>query len=101
MWICLNDAFFSIVASDRDPAVLTVRARRKGDLEKCFPGHAVHSWPGRDYAFRAFVPREVVSATIAERIEAIGYTNFKDSVEDDRLHDAYMDVWVAMRNVQK
>lgn len=101
MWICLNNAFFSIVASDRDPDVLNVRARRDGDLERIFPGHTVHARAHSDYAFRAFIPRPVVAAVIAQQVDAIGYTNFKNSVEDDALHNAYADVWVVMQAVQK
>lgn len=101
MWICLNDAFFSIVASDRDPAVLNVRARRSGDLEKYFTGHEVHRWPNRDYAYRAFVPRDVVASVIGNSLNGLTYTNFKDSVHDRKLHDAYFEVWRVMEGLQR
>jgi hypothetical protein len=101
MWVCLNDAFFSIVASDRDPEVLNVRARRKGDLERHFPGCPVVSLPGTDYAFRAFVPRIAVAQALSQLSANIAYTNFKDSVLDDELHDAYADVWAVMANLQR
>lgn len=101
MWICLNDAFFSIVASDRDPEVLNVRARRRGDIEAHFPGQEVLAWKGRDYPFRAFVPRHVVAEILASQVRAITYPNFKDSVGDPRLHEVYADVWAVMAGLQR
>ena len=41
MWIMLSDAFFSIVSKNCGPDELMVRARRKGDIEKAFPGAKV------------------------------------------------------------
>ena len=32
MWICLNNAFLSVVSKDCRPDELLVRARRKGEL---------------------------------------------------------------------
>ena len=101
MWICLNDAYFSIVASDVDTSVLNVRARRAGDLEKYFPGTEVHRWRNRDYAYRAFVPRTQVAEVIGQSLSSIAYTNFKNSVEDTQLHDAYLDVWASLANLQR
>ncbi len=96
MWVCLNDAFFSIVESDKDGSLLSVRARRKGDLERYFPGQPVHERHGADYAFRAFVPRGGVARILSETALGIPYKNFKNSVRDHRLHDAYTQVWSVM-----
>ena len=74
MWICLNNAFLSVVAAKpmdlrrakiKGPARewLSVRARRAGHIERVFPAKdrsRVMTWPGRDYACRAFVRRSVV-----------------------------------------
>jgi hypothetical protein len=98
MWICLNDAFFSIVASDRDPALLNVRARRAGDLERYFAGWPVHAWRGRDYPYRVFAPRDHVAEVLARRSRDINYANFKASVADGRLHSAYIRVWLNLRD---
>jgi hypothetical protein len=78
-----------------------VRARRKGDIEAVFgKQYEVFVLPGRDYGFRALIPREVVGAAIAESISKIDYGNFKDSVADAALHDAYMHVWTIMAQLQ-
>lgn len=93
MWIILNDAFFSIVdkAGNRERD-LVVRSRRADDIPKVFGVDAVHS-PHNDYAFRAEIPRASVASVIAQRITEIDYSNFKNSVDDPKLHDAYSDVW--------
>ncbi|MCS6810079.1 MAG: hypothetical protein NZ694_02270 [Tepidimonas sp.] len=100
MWICLNDAFLSIVAKDCPPDSLLVRARRKGDIERVFPGYPVRESLHTDYRYRAVVPREVVAETIAQRLREVDYGNFKASVADDDLHDAYARVWGVMFGLQ-
>lgn len=101
MWLCLSDSFLSIVGSDQDDAVLMVRARRPGDIEAVFGDtYPVTTIAGRDYMHRAFIPREVCGEVIGKALAAISYTNFKGSVSNDRLHDAYMDVWHVMARLQ-
>lgn len=112
MWVFLKDAFLSIVVpQERDvPAkmkalheeggLLVVRARRRGEIERVFRYAKVEAWPGRDYAFRAFIPRHVVAKVMARQVYELTATNFKSSVEDDARHDAYMDVWSVMHRYQ-
>ena len=100
MWLSLSDSFFSIVESPDDDAVLLVRARRQGDIQKVFPDAKVTRTPGRDYLFRAFIQRETVAEVIAEQVMKIGYGNFKDSVADNKLHNAYSSVWGIMSRLQ-
>lgn len=105
MWLCLNNSFLSIVApksSDKTaPAgTLLVRARRLGDIERIFPGYTAGTIDHRDYQFRAFIPREIVGAFIAAEITGIEYVNFKDSVKDHKLHDAYASFWHVMARLQ-
>jgi len=102
MWICQNNSFLSIVASDRDPSVLMVRASRKGDLEAAFGSDVeVTTISGRDYQFRAFIKREVVGQVIAKALVDVQYTNFKGSTKDHHLHDAYMAIWHIMADLQE
>jgi hypothetical protein len=105
-WIFFNDAFISVVAptpgsvADREDKVC-VRARLKGHLEKVFGDHiAVEEGGGRDYRFRTLLPRRIVAQVIADRILEIDYGNFKDSVKDKPLHDAYLRVWGVMHSEQ-
>lgn len=104
MWICLNDAFLSIVALPLEadkPDFLSVRARVKGDLERVFGDVRVTHTPLADYAYRAEVFFGDVMDVIGARIQAIDYTNFKASVKEKDRHDAYLRCWVAMRDLQE
>lgn len=102
MWVCLNNAFLSIVEPDRKSGdKLLVRARRKGDIERVFPGIAVKRTPERDYLFRALISRERVAEAIANEVRGIDYGNFKASVRDKPLHDAYASVWSIMARQQE
>lgn len=103
MWICVNDGFYSIVDKARNRRRdLMVRARRPGDLERLFKGHAVKvlTTPDGDYRYRADVPRALVGDVLAERARSIAYGNFKDSVADAPLHGAYNAVWGVMGDLQ-
>ena len=96
MWIFQNDSFLSIVALWDKPGVLLVRAREAGDIEAVFPEAKTREGEGMDYQFRADVPAEEVAEAMAERIRAIDYGNFKDSVGEGPRHDAYIKVWRVM-----
>lgn len=112
MWIATNKGFLSIVQpSARDmkeagvPAgadVLLVRARASGHIEAAFPNQVLQVIvrPERDYLYRAFVPRAEVVKAIATQLATLDYPNFKNSVEDDPLHNAYARVWTVMHNYQ-
>lgn len=104
MWICLNDSFLSIVedsSSESVPANLLVRSRVPGHLEALFPEADIRADEGSDYRFRASVNRHLVANTLLNRVLAIDYTNFKDSVRSRPLHDAYMGFWTIMHRLQE
>ncbi|WP_119336239.1 hypothetical protein [Hydrogenophilus thermoluteolus] len=82
-------------------AQLLVCARRKSDIKQVFPGHPIKETRHTDYRYRTTVPRHVVADTIANRILAIDYDNFKNSVEDHDLHAAYARVWGIMYALQQ
>ena len=100
MWLCLNDAFLSIVDDGKVDGCLVVRARRKGDIEKLFPSVKVITLKSRDYQFRAHVSRELIAEQVAAQVMAIDYPNFKDSVQDNDLHDAYAGFWQLHARLQ-
>ena len=101
MWVCLSDSFLSIVDNSNTKGELLVRARRRGDIEKVFPDAKVTSAAGRDYLFRASVKRELVSEAMHKQVMGINYPNFKDSVKNNALHNAYADVWGTMSRLQE
>lgn len=100
MWVFGNDFFLSIVSKDCRPDELLVRARRPGDVQKIFPRARVRRVEGSDYLYRTVVSRAEVEAAVAAELRRITYPNFKDSVTDDALHDAYLRVWSEMAKLQ-
>lgn len=103
MWIFLSNAFLSVVADEKHPDVLVVRARADGDLERAFPGRRlkVTKTPSRDYMYRTFLPRGVVADCLRSAALNITATNFKASVKDEARHSAYLKVWTAMAGYQE
>lgn len=102
MWLCFNDGFISVVSDKNDPTKLVVRARRKQDLlAVCGEDAQVVESVGSDYRWRAFLDRKAFAALVATRIERIGYSNFKNSVIDDGLHELYVEFWALHRRYQQ
>jgi hypothetical protein len=96
-----SDAFISIVNKDCKPGELLVRARRPGDIEKVFGNKVkVTTSTDSDYLYRAVVSKAAVAKAMQRAVEAIDYENFKSSVKDRALHDAYLRVWSAMAALQ-
>jgi len=106
MWICLNDGFFSIIAECNSDKLL-VRARLAGDIERVFAepmkaeGATITVTPDRDYRFRAVLSRQAVAGVLSARAQGIDYNNFKDSVDDEILHEMYEDFWDVARTAQQ
>lgn len=94
MWVCLNNAFVSIVEDVRDSSLVTVRGRRIEDV-KNFVGDAykILQTDSRDYRFRTTVSKFELSKMLAKCADKIDYGNFKDSVQDDDLKYFYAEVW--------
>jgi hypothetical protein len=103
MWIFLSDSFLSVVADNQDPNGdrLLVRARRNGDIERVFPDADTSYTGNADYAYRAWVNRNDVAKAMAKQVVNLDYTNFKDSIRDNDYHDACLEAWFAMRNLQE
>jgi hypothetical protein len=100
MWLCLNDALVSIVQDRADPNQLWVRARRREHLRRLLPGRGIMSTPAGDYAWRAAVSKRELAGLVAERIGALDYPNFKDSVTEPALHELYARFWLLHRDYQ-
>lgn len=100
MWIMLNDCFFSIVEKDCARDELMVRARRPGDIEKVFTEAKVTEYTASDYHYRAAIKKEALKAALCGEVDRVSYSNFKNSVDDKPLHDAYLKVWHAMAALQ-
>lgn len=101
MWICTNKSFLSIVGDRANDENLLVRARMNGHVENVFPDANVFTMEDADYKYRALVSRSEVQRVMADQISAIDYDNFKDSVGNRQLHDAYLKIWSVMYALQK
>jgi hypothetical protein len=102
MWVCLNDGFLSVVTDKTDSSRLLVRARRKVDLVNVVgPNAKIEHTPANDYHWRTYIPREEFKQLMMDRIDGIDYTNFKQSVKSEDLHDLYLGFWTDHRNYQR
>lgn len=101
MWICFNNAFVSVVADKNEPGKLMVRARQRAHLVAVFgKGRKVVETKNADYRWRVLATRSEVAALVAKSVTDIGYTNFKNSVTDDPLHDMYALWWSDHHRLQ-
>lgn len=101
MWVFLNNAFLSIIASEQDKDSVIVRARFKGDLEAAFGRRLkVYETPDRDYRFRAKIKRDTVAQRMAREVIGLTYGNFKSSVKERDRHNDYLRVWTVMNAAQ-
>lgn len=104
MWVMTSFGMFS--ASLRDPKfvaegdnrLLQVRSRRYQDLmdlKRHYMPNAgdIVRLKNSDYEFRIYCTHEDWAAVVNALALDIDYRNFKNTVTDKALHDAYMRVW--------
>jgi len=53
---------------------------------------------GSDYEFRVYCAPDKFALALARMAFEIDYTNFKNAVETDDLHNVYMRVWSVVAN---
>ena len=91
----------SIVDKGGDGSTLLVRARRQEDITRIFPQAQVQVGGGTDYPYRARIDREEVAQRVAEAVRGIRYPNFKSTVDEEKRHEAYLQVWGEMADFQE
>jgi hypothetical protein len=91
----------SIVDKGGDGSTLLVRARRQEDMTRIFPQAQVQVGGGTDYPYRARIDREEVAQRVAEAVRGIHYPNFKSTVDEEKRHEAYLQVWGEMADFQE
>ncbi len=91
----------SIVDKGGDGSTLLVRARRQEDMTRIFPQAQVQVGGGTDYPYRARIDREEVAQRVAEAVRGIRYPNFKSTVDEEKRHEAYLQVWGEMADFQE
>lgn len=100
MWLFTSCGFVSIVQDSQNIGNLLVRARVREHLQALFPKVAISVTPDADYGFRATVNRKIVAKVVTDQVNAIDYTNFKDTVVDPDYHSACLRVWSTMHQLQ-
>ena len=80
MWIFLKDAFFSITRAPEQGNLLLVRARFRGDIERCFPEADVFEDSGTDYRYRTLVAPEHLLEALNSKLQEIDYVDFSGRV---------------------
>ncbi|SRR5579885_3584294 len=109
MWVFTTRGFFSAVEDTNSykPGRVLVRGRVKKDMDNLralahdlgFDTH-LEETPDRDYRYRVRMKKSVWAKLMARMAEEIDYPNFKKTVTDERRHEAYMQVWLAMLGLQ-
>lgn len=100
MWLCTSGSFLSIVHKDCPADSLLVRARVKGHIDAVFPEAKVFTEDGSDYQFRAVIKRSDVASALEQQVHDLGYSNFKNTVRNRPLHDAFARIWHVMAALQ-
>lgn len=105
MWLCTNYGFFSVVKNHKDytdnkpEEIFAVRSRDESHLKKAFPDKKIYKYPFTDYGFRIFCTQEELNSFMLSTVDRINYTNFKNSVKDEKLHDFFLKIWEAGYNI--
>jgi hypothetical protein len=100
MWIFLNNGFVSIVDDARKPGNLMVRARHPDHILALLPYARIDRTVSADYRYRTSALRAAVAEALFEKVFAVTYPNFKNSISDPMYHEACSDVWGVMFNYQ-
>ncbi len=102
MWLFTSNSFVSIVVDKENQHRLLIRARCKGDIEELFPQSSVFIDENADYRYRAYISKSEVSQNLFEYIDNLNYTNFKNSIPDEKstYQDACLWVWTIMKDLQ-
>jgi hypothetical protein len=102
MWICLSNAFVSVV-KDQHSDNLMVRARRREHLEALFGERAkiIETKAPADYRWRVIATRKQVADLLVRQVNELSYGNFKATVGNRKLHDLYLNFWSGHRRLQE
>jgi len=100
MWIMTNKGMLSLVEHRDHPGILIVRSRDRQALEAHFPDYEPIETRQADYRWRVMLPKAQVAMAVANLVTGIDYPNFKSSVQDQALHDAYLGCWGVMHRYQ-
>lgn len=99
MWIFTKDWFASVVrVRDSDDVVVRFRDAKhakKAAQDLGVDQNSIVQLPNRDYGWRFICPKQLVARVVADKIQDLDYTNFKNAacVDDKAIGDWYNNVW--------
>lgn len=72
-------------------------AVRSSNIEaiNSFKTKRVISTPDNDYKFRVYLTKPELDDFVAQQLESITYSNFKDAIKDDTVHKLVYETWLS------
>lgn len=102
MWIFTRHGFISLVAHKYTEGLYQVKARNPEPLLKLFPDYELIVIEWADYRYRVEVPQAEVTKVVAELVDDVDYTSYKDECHDDLpFYRALTNVWTIMLRFQQ
>lgn len=112
MWLGTNKGFYSIAkvpaqflggkGDNKIDENYAVRARDEQYLKVKFPNKQIFTYTFSDYQYRVYLTKQELNKFMLDEVENIDYDNFKNSVNEQKLHYFYMKVWeIALRYLSK
>ena len=102
MWIFTKYGFLSIVQHNSMKNHFQVKSRVIEPLEILWPDHDIEVISWADYRFRITISKDDVVSVLANEINVINYTSFKNQCEKDECyHHALTRIWGIMYNFQQ
>jgi hypothetical protein len=96
MWLGHSNGWLSIVAHRERPNDLLVRARRDKHISSFWPDVEIKFNADADYPYRSVISRDDVADVVMKYINGIDYDNFKQTVDEKNLADAFTSMWCTM-----
>ena len=101
MWIFTTKGFLSIVQHKDVPDSFQIKSRVRDPLEALWPSHEIVVIDWADYRFRINIRKEEAIPVLAQEIEGVLYTSFKDECrKEENYYHALTRVWSTMYNFQ-
>lgn len=105
MWVFTETGFVSAVCHYSQDGVVVVRSRDRQSLEglAAVIDAPIENSPANDYPYRVWVSKQQFQKWLADSVEKMAYTNFKNRVQDTRgeeFHDALSSVWSVMHDIE-
>jgi hypothetical protein len=89
MWIFSQGSYLALVQHREDPNLMLVRARRREDILRVFPGAKVEHHPAGGYQFHSAIHRDTVALRVVALVQQIDYPAFTESIPEAGRREAY------------